>query len=222
MQKLRSGGYCLHFESSSVVTHYKSWEYPRIFEAAIIEVSPTSSYYLPASHLRPDAVILSVVATILKQPNGGYLTLVDFGAGVGQYGRELEFINPGIHYRGYDGAGNCEEVTGHFVRWFDLTLPLSLRRADWLISLEVGEHISAANEMMVIRNLHSHNCRGVILSWAGLGQNGDGHVNNHRSEYLTEIFEALGYEHDQWLTELLRRGSADGAMEIQLRPYRLV
>lgn len=62
-----------------------------------------------------------------------------------------------------------------------------------MLSLEVGEHISNRYEGMFIRNLHRHNCQGIILSWGVLGQQGHHHVNNHKNEYIEEIFRNLGY-----------------------------
>ena len=47
----------------------------------------------------------------------------------------------------------------------------------------MGEHVSGNYEGMVIRNLHHHNCKGVILSWAVLGQGGHSHVNNNSNDY---------------------------------------
>lgn len=91
----------------------------------------------------------------------------DFGAGVGQYGHALRARSESIRWRGYDGAGNVEEVTRGFVRFFDLSLPMSLPRADWVLSLEVGEHLPHALEPTYLRNIHAHNCKGVIISWAG-------------------------------------------------------
>ena len=49
------------------------------------------------------------------------------------------------------------------------------RRADWLMSLEVAEHIPNEHEGAVIRNLHAHNKRGLILSWGALSQPGVAH-----------------------------------------------
>jgi hypothetical protein len=43
-----------------------------------------------------------------------------------------------------------------------LTLPLALPITDWVLSLEVGEHVPSASEGMLIRNIHRHNCKGVI------------------------------------------------------------
>ena len=95
-------------------------------------------------------------------------------------------------------------VCAGFVSWFDLTLPLSLRRADWVVSLEVGEHVPNAHEGMVVRNLHAHNCFGVLLSWAALGQVGHQHVNNHRQAYVVETLEGLGYFYDEPRSQAMR------------------
>ena len=37
--------------------------------------------------------------------------------------------------------------------------------SDWVLSLEVGEHVPSRYEDMYLRNLHAHNCKGIILSW---------------------------------------------------------
>ena len=55
---------------------------------------------------------------------------------------------------------------------------LDIPKADWAISLEVGENVPSNYEGMVIHNVHHHhNCKGVILRWAVLGQGGQSHVN---------------------------------------------
>ena len=60
-------------------------------------------------------------------------------------------------------------------------------------------------EATVIRNLHAHNCRGVILSWAIPGQVGHSHVNNHANEYIIDIFLKLGYRHLEGMGKKFRR-----------------
>ena len=134
----------------------------------------------------------------------GRYSINDFGAGIGQYGHALLSADPRHRWSGYDGAGNVEEVTDGFVQFFDLTLPLSLPRADWVLSLEVGEHIPRDYEMNYLRNLHAHNCRGMVLSWAYLGKWGVGHVNTHSGAYLLNATAALGYTLDQSATQLLK------------------
>ena len=54
--------------------------------------------------------------------------------------------------------GNVEEVSGGFVRYFDLTMEgLQLPRADWVMALEVAEHIPNGQEQTFVRNVHAHN-----------------------------------------------------------------
>ena len=82
---------------------------------------------------------------------------------------------------------------------------------------------------MYVRNLHRHNCRGVVVSWARLGQArhvavkstrthtiacnfivarlgqaGHSHINNHDNNYVIELFEDLGYTYLTNLTRELR------------------
>ena len=105
-------------------------------------------------------------------------SISDFGAGQGQYGAKLQVTNSeSFLYRGYDGAGDVEVYTQGFVKRFDLTIPLDLPVSDWLMTLEVGEHIPSSHEGMMIRNLHAHNCKGLILSWAQIGHGGHFHIN---------------------------------------------
>ena len=122
-------------------------------------------------------------------------SLADFGAGVGQTCSALQAANAAQRCTSYDGAGNVESVTHNFVQWVDLTRPLALPRADWVVSLEVGEHVPHEFEPMLIRNLHAANCRGIVLSWGTYtpGKRGHGDANYHSASYLVAIFESLGY-----------------------------
>ena len=94
------------------------------------------------------------------------------------------------------------------MKYADLSQPLEVRpRADWVISLEVAEHLPNQREAFYIRNLHAHNCVGLLISWGVLGQGGLAHINNHPPEYLTEIFEGLGYRTDEHLASQLLNAS---------------
>ena len=142
----------------------------------------------------------------MRNATGSYfLTVKDFGAGVGEFGHLLLAYDRRHRYTGFDGAGNVEEVTGGFVRWFDLSQPLLLpaadRAADWVISLEVGEHIPDPFEPMYVRNLHASNCRGVVLSWGQYGFRGHGDSTYHSPAYLIELFESLEYVYMKSLTD---------------------
>lgn len=203
---LESGGWCLTAAARNAKLHDYSW----------VELPNAQSYFLPEPHLAADKPIVKYLDALLRgcesallQANqcdrpAGLYSVSDFGAGVGQYGHALRSMDLQHRWAGYDGAGNVEGVTGGMVRFFDLTLPLSLPRADWVLSLEVGEHIPPEHEMMYIRNLHAHACRGLVLSWAYLGKWGVGHVNTHSDKYLRSKILPLGYELDADATTFLR------------------
>jgi len=134
-------------------------------------------------------------------------SISDFGAGQGQYGVEiLKAFPDSLVYRGYDGAGDVAIFTQNFLSFFDLTIPLNLPVTDWVMSIEVGEHIPSHLEGMVIRNLHAHNCKGIVLSWAKAKQAGHHHINNHSEKYLVDIFSQLGYEKDEEATSQIISG----------------
>ena len=79
--------------------------------------------------------------------------------------------------------------------------------ADWVLSLEVGEHIPKAFEEALIDNLHRHNTEGIVLSWARVGQGGFGHVNERDQGYVVDRLVHLGYAIDEQLTESLRNAA---------------
>jgi len=174
-----------------------------------VHLNRSQSYYLPKHHGVADGIVVAVLARLLlrRAADGGprFWSVSDFGAGVGQYGHALLSFDD-YPYTGYDGAGNAEEVSGGFLRFVDFTLQLCLPRTDWVLSLEVGEHVPHEQEASYVRNLHRHNCRGIILSWAKPRQSGHAHINNHRKEYVISLFEELGYVHVKNLTSALRSG----------------
>lgn len=135
-------------------------------------------------------------------------SISDFGAGVGQYGYSLvrrQFASQGqFLYRGYDGAGDVELYTQGLVKYFDLGVPLHLPVADWVMFFETAHLIPNHKEGMVIRNLHAHNCRGIILSWGTHSEIEMKSSNLHDEEYLVQIFTQLGYYNDQMETNHFR------------------
>ena len=150
------------------------------------------------THVEADVLVLSGLARLVR---GG--SIVDFGAGVGQYGHDPQLSK--VRWRGYDGAGDVEEYTNGFVRFVDLTIPLALPRADWVVSLEVAEHVPREHELMLVRNLHAHNCLGIVLSWACYG--GHQHVNKRDNAYVIGTFERLGYRYDELSSYQMRKPS---------------
>lgn len=172
------------------------------------------SYSLPASVDHGAAIggVVRVLHHLLRPSHNNRVrrSLLDLGAGLGQYGRALHALDAQHRYAAYDGAGNIEAATNGFVRYAEFSLPLSLPRAHWVLSIDTGEHVPREHEQLFIRNLHAHTCVGVIVSWADLPQGGTGHVNVHSPLYVQQSFEALGYELDRRITRLLRNQSDVG------------
>ena len=162
---------------------------------------------LPQGHHPPQPGFVAGLDQLLRvqTPADGttYLSVADFGAGVGQLGRALLARDPRHQYQAYDGSGNVEDWTKGFVRFADVTKPLALPKAHWVVTTEAGEHVPNALEGTFIRNLHAHNCLGIILTWANLNQGGTAHINNHDPLYLRTLFEELGYTFDEQLTAQL-------------------
>ena len=79
----------------------------------------------------------------------------------------------------------------------DLAIDFDLNKQyDWVLSLEVGEHIPAKYFDTFIKNLCKHSKEGIILSWAIKDQDGLGHVNCRPNEYIKSILSPLGYVND--------------------------
>jgi cyclopropane fatty-acyl-phospholipid synthase-like methyltransferase len=131
-------------------------------------------------------------------------TVADFGCGDGKY---VEFfIEQGINCVGFDGNPNTKEISNGFGTVLDLSEEIDLGVCfDWVISLEVGEHIPEIFEQNFINNLHKHNKNGIILSWAVPGQGGTGHCNEKSNDYIKSKFDKLGHNNDLDLENHLRK-----------------
>mmetsp|Transcript_22688 Transcript_22688/g.34025 ORF Transcript_22688/g.34025 Transcript_22688/m.34025 type:complete len:341 (-) Transcript_22688:206-1228(-) len=116
------------------------------------------------------------------------MSVVDLGAGLGNYGKIFnEEGSPVKSWVGFDGAMNIQGATNGLVRYMDLTQPHPADerpcvKGDWVLSLEVAEHILPQFIDHYIRNLRCSCTVGAVVSWAPPvkeGSIGDalGHVN---------------------------------------------
>lgn len=161
-----------------------------------------SSYELPMGHVRADRAIANYILSLMLVGSN----VIDLGAGVGQYGKFIIDKNPKLanQYQAFDGALNVETFTDGFVKNANLGVVQELPVADWVVSLEVGEHIDHTMERDYIHNLHMSNRKGILLSWGVLHQKGNHHVNNHSPNYIHKKFSKLGYTLDTNKTLTLR------------------
>lgn len=122
-------------------------------------------------------------------------SVVDFGCGTGDYVHTL--LRNGIFAKGYDGNPDTLKLSRGVAEVADLSQPLSLaKKYDWVLSLEVGEHIPKEFEKTFVENLHRHNIKGIVMSWAFKGQYGAGHVNEQDNDYIKKLFSTYGYVND--------------------------
>jgi len=136
------------------------------------------------------------------------LSLLDIGAGVGQYGYWFESngANKWLDWSGFDGAENVEEFTNSYVKWLDVTNPYfdiigNDYRADWIMSLEVAEHIPSESTSAMLNLLDKHTKHGIILSWAPPGQGGHSHINEKSNEEVVQLMKKRGFVQDKWCLE---------------------
>nr|XP_045598256.1 uncharacterized protein LOC123758114 isoform X2 [Procambarus clarkii] len=112
-------------------------------------------------------------------------------------------------WNGWDGAANIDEFTNGRIASADLSSPATLGGPfDWVMSLEVGEHIPESGEKNFLDNLVKHACVGVVLSWAVPGQGGHSHVNCRSNDYVRKEMAARGLESDK-LAEVKLRKNVD-------------
>jgi len=91
------------------------------------------------------------------------------------------------------------------VKFLDLTLPQYwLPRYDWVLSMEVLEHIGVGYETVVLDNIDRAAGHGAVLSWASPGQAGFHHVNNRPAEYLRKVMQTRGFRLDVPTSQKLR------------------
>jgi len=133
-------------------------------------------------------------------------TLIDFGAGCGCYASLLQYL--GFQVTALDGTPKISSLTNGLVQEADFVKSLDhLHVADWVMSMEVGEHIPAQFETAFLQNLVGHAKEGVILSWAHRGQGGQDHINELQDWEVMKRMMAIGWVRDEYMTADLRKST---------------
>ena len=145
------------------------------------------------------------LTTFFKTENAN--SVADFGCGMGKYVET--FQKNDIDAIGFDGNPNTPELTNHRCKILDLSVPITFDEPfDWVMSLEVGEHLHPEFEDIFMHNLHSNNKHGIVLSWAIKGQGGHGHFNEQNNDYIKSKICELGYLNDIKSENKLRKDSS--------------
>ena len=146
-------------------------------------------------------------------------SVVDFGCGEGDYVRC--FLEHGFDCVGYDGNPDTPTLTKGVGQVLDLSEPFDLERTfDWVVCLEVGEHIPHQYEKTFIENLMRHTKKGIILSWALKNQPGAGHFNCQNNDYIKAIFARCGYTNDLEIEKTLRESASISWFKNTLMVFR--
>jgi cyclopropane fatty-acyl-phospholipid synthase-like methyltransferase len=148
-------------------------------------------------------------------------TVVDFGCGKGEY--VSYFLENGFESIGYDGNPNTPILTKGVGEVLDLSQSFDLEKTfDWVVCLEVGEHLPHQYEGILIDNLMRHTKKGMILSWAVKKQGGTGHFNEQDNDYIKAIFALHGYDNDEEAETYLRQKAAAGWFHNTIMVFRKI
>ena len=126
--------------------------------------------------------------------------LIDFGCGMGDYLKKLH-DNGFSNLHGFEGE--VRKGSPKFIKNWDLSNPIknyegynSLKKSAYnTICLEVGEHIPKQYESIFLDNITSLTTNKIILSWAIIGQLGDGHVNCMNNDEVILKMDELGFKY---------------------------
>ncbi len=145
----------------------------------------------------------SALADTLVDFFGAGTTVADLGCGKGDYVKRMR--ERGILANGWDG--NPSTALHSHCAVMDLAIEQHLHVHDWVLSLEVGEHIPFRYLMLFLDNLTRHSREGIVLSWAVPGQGGKGHVSEQHNEWVRAEVEKRGFSSDHGAEATLRKTS---------------
>jgi len=102
------------------------------------------------------------------QPGYGELPRVsvgDFGAGGGRYSEWLNETGL-VESFAFDAVQSVSDISGGRVQEVDLASPVTLWRTfDWVICLEVLQHMPQKKVATLLQNLRRHTKFGIVVSW---------------------------------------------------------
>jgi len=132
-------------------------------------------------------------------------TLLDLGAGAGQYGAFFSGCpRPRPAWEGVDGNPRVEAFSrlgpsGAFTRRLslcDLEAASSVQVHDWSMSIEVAEHLPPSCVPRYLRLLNTSSRIGAVLSWSS-EMGGRGHRSPRSSEAVVKLMGEMGLAIDE-------------------------
>ena len=132
----------------------------------------------------------------------------DLGCGLGHYCKIFN-ENGWRVVDGYEGTEGLKDYkVWPWIYRFDLTKPINFQTYDFVLCLEVGEHIPEKHEQTLLDNICNAANKDIVLSWAVPGQySASGHVNCRPNDYVINELAKRGFVLDNNMTKELREAS---------------
>ncbi|CAG0898144.1 unnamed protein product [Cyprideis torosa] len=147
--------------------------------------------------------------------------VASFGDGPGQYQQLVTEEGKVLSYAAFDGAPFTEQTSENRVKFLDLAIPhFGLEVFDWIVSLEVAEHIPEQFEATYLDNIFRHAREGIILSWAVPKQGGTGHANLRPFSYVRDVMAKAGFAHDEAASQQLKNAATLSWLKANINVYR--
>lgn len=132
--------------------------------------------------------------------------LGDFGAGGGQYSTWLNETGL-ITSFAFDGTKHATTASDGVVHEINLVEDVHLWRTfDWVMCLEVAEHVPRQFSGVLLANIKRHARKGIVMSWSADWE-GIGHVACLPKEQFIDLVEKeTGFIHDRPASEAVAGG----------------
>lgn len=131
-------------------------------------------------------------------------TLGEFGAFGGKYSEWLNETGV-VEAFAFDGIPDVTEITDGRVQELQLSERFDLGRTfDWILCLEVGEHLQPGTEDLLMDNIRRHARVGAIISWATPDYPSPYHPNTLTLEQSTLLIERHRFRQDPEKTRDIR------------------
>lgn len=183
----------------------------------------------PHGHVVDETFAFEVSKLVRPQSQQRATTLLDVGAGVGVYGAFFASCRhqgaPSIAWTGIDGSDGVEQLSeGAPSRVTQVNLcnssSTNVGMHDWVMSLEVGEHLPQSCLTSFLGILDRSNRVGVVLSWGHYGQPGIGHITPRAGRDVAATMRFLGYMEDINASAVLQGASSATWIAHNARVYR--
>jgi len=149
-------------------------------------------YYLDQQEKIGGATESTLVESIMELYD--IKTVVDIGCGAGRYTKQ--FIEAGVSCTGYDGNPLTPEMTDGLCSVLDITEPVDIGKFDLVFCLEVAEHIPEEFTDVFLKNLYDASDWLLVISWATVGLEWEGHVNCRNNDYVIDKLASFGFTFD--------------------------